>query len=344
MDIILQILYTVLVLGLLVTVHEFGHFIVAKKTGVRVLEFAIGMGPAIFKKQGKETLFSIRILPIGGYCKMEGEDEDSSDPGAFCNKPVWKRILVVVAGAAMNLAIAVIITFCLVLSEQNLPSVTVAQFYDDNVSSSYGLEVGDKIVDIDGKAVNIYTDISGAFSRTYGKESVDVTVLRDGEKVLLEDVRFPLVSINDELSSIVPDFYVAAEKKTVGSVLHHTFFRSVSYVTMMYESLFDMITGRASIKYVSGPIGTSAVIAEAASEGLASLAYLVALISINLCVINLLPLPALDGGRLVFLIIEGIRRKPLNRDVEGIIHLIGMGLLLLLTVVIAFKDIFFPVY
>ncbi len=344
MNIILQILYTVLVLGLLVTVHEFGHFIVAKKTGVRVLEFAIGMGPAIFKRKGKETVFSIRIFPIGGFCKMEGEDEDSTDPGAFCNRPVWKRILVVVAGAAMNLIIAVIITFCLVLSEQNLPSVTVAQFYDNNLSSGYGLEVGDRIVEIDGKKVNIYTDISGAFSRTYGNESVDMVVLRDGEKVVLEDVRFPMIEINESLNSIVPDFYVAPEVKTVGTVLHHTFFRSISYVTMMYESLFDMVTGRASLKYVSGPIGTSAVIAEAASEGLSSLAYLVALISINLCVINLLPLPALDGGRLVFLIIEGIRRKPLNRDVEGVIHLVGMGLLLLLTVIIAFKDIFFPVY
>ena len=344
MDIILQILYTVLVLGLLVTVHEFGHFIVAKKTGVRVLEFAIGMGPAIFKRKGKETLFSIRLFPIGGYCKMEGEDEDSSDPEAFCNKPVWKRILVVVAGAAMNLIIAVIITFCLVLSEQNLPSVTVAQFYEDNVSSAYGLEVGDRILEIDEKKVNIYTDISGAFSRTYGKESVDMVVLRDGEEVILYGVAFPMVAINDDLSSIVPDFYVAAETKTVGTVLHHTFFRSVSYVTMMYESLFDMITGRASLKYVSGPIGTSSVIAEAASAGISSLAYLVALISINLCVINLLPLPALDGGRLVFLIIEGVRRKPLNRDVEGMIHLVGLVLLLLLSVVIAFKDIFFPVY
>ncbi len=344
MNIVLQILYTVLVLGILILVHEFGHFIVAKKSGIRVLEFALGMGPAIFKRKGKETLFTVRILPIGGYCKMEGEDDESEDPSAFCNKPVWKRILVVAAGAIMNLLIALVITFFLVLSESKLPSVTVAEFYDTAVSDEYGLEVGDKIIKIDGKAVNIYTDISGAFSRTYGKESVDITVLRDGEKVFLDDVQFPLIQISEDMSSIVPDFYVMAETKTVGSVLRHTFFRTVSYVTMMYESLFDMITGRVSLKYVSGPIGTSQVIAEAAASGFASLASLMALISINLCVINLLPLPALDGGRLVFLVIEAIRKKPVNRDAEAIIHFVGLILLLILMVVIAFKDIFFPIY
>ena len=324
--------------------HEFGHFIVAKKSGIRVLEFALGMGPAIFKRKGKETLFTVRLLPIGGYCKMEGEDDESDDPQAFCNKPVWKRILVVAAGALMNLVIALVITFALVLSESKLPSVTVAEFYDTSVSDGYGLEVGDEIIKIDGKVVNIYTDISGAFSRTYGKESVDITVLRDGEKVFLDDVQFPLMQISEDMSSIVPDFYVMAEAKTVGSVLKHTFFRTVSYVTMMYESLFDMITGRVSLRYVSGPIGTSQVIAEAAASGLASLASLMALISINLCVINLLPLPALDGGRLVFLVIEGIRKKPINRDAEAIIHFVGLILLLILMVVVAFKDIFFPIY
>lgn len=344
MDIFLQVIYTIIVLGLLILVHELGHFIVAKKSGIRVLEFALGMGPAIIKKQGKETLFTLRLLPIGGFCKMEGEDDESTDPKAFCNKPVWKRILVVAAGAVMNLIIALVITFFLVLSEELLPSVTVADFRENSVSSQYGLEVGDRIIKVDSKNVNIYTDISAAFSRTYGEESVDITVLRDGEKVFLDDVAFPLAQVGGNMYTIIPDFYVEAEAKTFGSVMHHTFFRTVSYVTMMYESIFDMIIGRAPLQYVSGPIGTSEVIAEAAHNGIASLATLVALISINLGVINLLPLPALDGGRLVFLFIEAIRRKPVNRNMEALIHFIGIILLLLLMVVITFKDIFFPVY
>lgn len=275
---------------------------------------------------------------------MEGEDEDNSDPGSFGGAKVWKRIITVAAGAIMNLFIAFLITFFLVIFTDSAFSTTVAGFQENNVSHETGLEIGDKIIRVDGKKINISTDISVAFSRTYGKKNVEVIVKREGQEVTLSDIEFPVVEVSEGIMSMVPDFFVTAEQKTVFSVLRNTVFETASYVTMMYESLYDMLSGRVSLKYVSGPVGTSEVIAEAASVGFSSLASLVAMISINLCVINLLPLPALDGGRLVFLFIEWIFKKPVNKTIEGYIHFAGMMLLIILFVLITFKDIFFPVY
>ncbi len=342
MDVLLQIVYTVLILGFLIVVHEFGHFFVARLCGITVLEFSIGMGPALFKKQGKGTLFAVRLFPVGGYCKMDGEDESSDNPGAFCNKSVLKRLAVVVSGALMNLIVAFIITAFVVIFSDALPSTIVAEFTENSVSSAVLCE-NDKIIKINGENVNIYTDISGAFSRAYDKNTLDITVIRDNAALELKDVHFPSEKISDSISSIIPDFLVYAENKTVGTVLYHTFYRMISYVKLMYQTIFDLFTGRASLDYVSGPVGTSKVISDAAKSGFSVLIQLVSLISINLFVMNLLPLPALDGGRIVFLLIELIFRKPVSQKVESIIHFIGLILLLGLMVVITFKDIFFPV-
>lgn len=343
MEIVFQILITLLVLIVLVIIHEFGHFLAAKICGIRVLEFAIGMGPTLFKIQGKETKFAVRLLPIGGFCAMEGEDETSEDPRAFCNKPVWQRMIVVVAGALMNFILAFVLTFALVISEPALASTTIAQFDDDAISSSQ-LQVGDKIVKIGNKTVNIYTDMSGSFARAYGKSSLDITVLRNGELIQLTDVEFPVEELNQTIKSIVPDFYVEAEQKNVGTVLYHTFFRGISYITLTYETLFDVVSGAAPLTYISGPIGTSGAIASAAKTSFSTLVALVALISINLGVVNLLPFPALDGGRFVFLVIELIIGRKINPKVETIVNLVGFIILMILVVLVAFKDIFFPIY
>lgn len=342
MDIILQIVYTILILGFLIVVHEFGHFFVARLCGITVLEFSIGMGPALFKKQGKETLFAIRLFPIGGYCKMDGEDESSDNPGAYCNKSAWKRLAVVASGALMNLLIAFIITALVVVFSSALPSTTIGEFTEDSVSSSVLCE-NDKILEVNGEKIYIYTDISGAFSRAYESTTLDITVLRNNEILELKDVPFPIEQISDKISSIIPDFLVYAENQTIGTVLYQTFFRMISYVKLMYQTVFDLISGKASVDYISGPIGTSKVISNAAKSGFSVLIQLVSLISINLFVMNLLPLPALDGGRIVFIIIELIFRKPISKKVESVIHFVGLILLLLLMVVITFKDIFFPV-
>jgi regulator of sigma E protease len=274
---------------------------------------------------------------------MEGEDEESNDDRALNKKPVWMRIIVVISGALMNLLLGIVITFIIVLNAEALPSQVIAEFDENALSSQSGLQAGDKIIEINNKKVNIYTDIAAGLSQAYNENSVDIVVERNGEKVSLDDVKFPLEQIGKDLYCMVPDFYVNREDKNVGNIIKHTFFRTLSFVTVMYETLGDLVTGKASIEYLSGPVGTSTVIASAAKSGFMTLLSLVALISINLCVVNLLPLPALDGGRLVFMVIELIRGKPINQKYEAVIHFVGLLLLFALMILITFKDIFFPV-
>lgn len=344
MDIVLQILYTVLVLGALIFVHEFGHFIAAKACGVRVTEFALGMGPAILKKQGKETLYALRLLPIGGYCAMTGEDEEvEGDEKAMRNKPVWKRMIIVLAGAAMNLLLGLVLVAIIVCSS-NIPSTTVAVFDENATSSACGLQVGDEIIGLNGERIAGYTELSTALSRCYNRDTVSLAVRRNGQEIILKNVKFPTGQIDEELSYPMLDFIPYAVKKTPGMVIKHIFLQTGGYITSIIDSLGDMITGRISLKYVSGPIGISSVISEAASYGILSLLSVAAFISVNLGIMNLLPLPALDGGRFLFMLIEAVIRRPIPPKAEGIIHAIGFVLLLLLIILIAFKDIFFPIY
>jgi len=343
MEIFLQVVYTVIILGILILIHEFGHFITARLSGVKINEFAIGMGPTLFKFQGKETKYAIRLFPIGGFVSMEGEDEDSKDERAFNNKPVWKRMIIVVAGATMNLILGFAITTGLVISSEALPSTTVADFTEDAISCGTGLQEGDTIIKVGDKRIIVYTDLATAFSLAYGKDSLDITVKRDGETVVLEDVGFPVTEVAEGLLSPTTDFRVYREEKNILNILKHSVFRTRSFITLMYDSIADMVTGKLSVKYVSGPVGTSEVISQAAQTGWDTLLSLVALISINLAVVNLLPLPALDGGRFVFLLIELIIRKPVPQKFEAVVNFAGMVVLLGLMVVITFKDILFPI-
>lgn len=343
MDIILQIVYTVLVLGFLILIHEFGHFICAKLTKVKVNEFALGMGPAIFKKQIGETLYALRLFPIGGYVAMEGEDDSSEDPNAFSKKNIWARLLIVSAGALMNFIVGFVITFILVVQAEALPSLQIAQFMDDAVSDDSGLMVGDIITGIGGRDIKVYADIGTAFSLDYNIDKIDVTVLRDGNEITLKDVSFPSVELAEGLSGLTVDFLVYRQDKNVGTIIRETVYRTGSYISMMYESLLQLVTGEMSVKYVSGPVGISNVVAEAATIGFDAVLSLTALISLNLAVVNLLPLPALDGGRLIFLIIELIFKKKVPQKYEAVVHFVGLVSLLALMVVIVFKDIFFPI-
>ena len=318
-DILLQILYTVLVLGFLIFIHEFGHFICAKLTKTKVNEFALGMGPAILNKQIGETLYALRLFPIGGYVAMEGEDESSDDPNAFNKKSLGARLLIVFAGAFMNLVVGVVITFILVLQSPALPT------------------------EIDGSDVNVYTDITTIFSLNYNKKTIDVTVLRGGEEILIKDVAFPVTEYAEGLNGFLLDFKVYGQEKTVGSVLKETVYRTGSYITMMYKTLAQLITGEMSIKYVSGPVGISDALYETAQLGFSAVLSMTALISLNLAVMNLLPFPALDGGRIVFLLYELIFRRKAPQKFEAIVNFAGLVLLLALMVVIVFKDIFFPI-
>ncbi len=324
-------------------IHECGHFLAAKLCGVKVNEFALGMGPALFKKKKGETLYALRLFPIGGFCAMEGEDSDSEDARAFGNKSVPKKMFIVVAGAAMNLLLGLIIMAVLLSTSTDLIGTnTIKDFYPDAVSAQYGLQAGDRFVEIEGHRVWSEKDIGFLMSRS--RDGVlDFVVERNGEKVALDDVHFATEDYNG-VTLIRYDFVIIGETPMFFNVLKNSFTQSASTARMVWLSLFDLVTGRYGMSELAGPVGTMDIIAdvtaEAASTGsLENLLTIMAFITINVGIANLLPLPALDGGRFLFLVIEAVRRKPMNPKYEGYVHAAGLALLMLLMVVVTFNDI-----
>ena len=344
MSSVFSILISLLIFCFLIFIHEFGHFIVAKLCKIKVNEFALGMGPTIFKFQKNETLYSLRLLPIGGYCAMEGEDEESSDVNAFNNKSVWKRILVVVAGAFMNILLGIILVFVSVVStpdQQGFPSTIIAEFKENSVSDSF-LQKGDVITKINNQKIYIANDIEFAFSRNIKGEPMEITVLRNNEKIILKNVQFPKANTENGYSMFYPDFKVERTDKNLLNISKQTIFQTRSYISLVYGSFIDLISGKLSINDISGPVGITSAIGSAVQSNniFSNLIFLVTLITINLGIFNLLPFPALDGGRLVFLIIEGIFRKPINRKYEAYIHFAGLIFLFGIIIIVTFKDIF----
>ena len=340
-----HIILALLIFGFLIFIHELGHYLTARAFGVTIREFAIGMGPKLVSHRSEKTgiAYSLRALPIGGFVSMVGEDEESEDENAFHRKPVWQRMIVTAAGAFMNLAVGVLVMSLLVMTQDILPSNVIGAFieYEDgtpNYSEAAGLRIGDEIIEIDGVRVRIANETIYEVMRR-GIEPLDVTVLRNGERITLEDVRFPMITDHGIRYGSV-DFKVNPEAKTPAAVLKHAVFRSTSTIKMIWESLYDLLNGRYGVESVSGPVGVTKALGEAAESGIGDLVYLAVIISMNLGVMNLLPLPALDGGRLLFQMIELVRRKPVRPEVEGYVHFAGMVLLMILMVVIAVKDIF----
>ncbi len=327
----------VLMFLLLILIHELGHFVAAKSVGVRVNEFAIGFGPRLFSKKIGETTYMLKLIPFGGYCAMEGEDEDSADENAFCNKSAWKRAIVIVAGAFFNLLFGLIIVALTLLPKDSFTTPVVAKFADNAVSAQHGLQVGDRIIEVDGRRIFSTYDLSYTFTGV-SDGTLDMIVERDGEKVVLNNVKFD-TEREEEIDYIAVDFWVLGEEKTLGSFIKQTFITTVSYGRVVWFSLVDLITGKFGISAVSGPVGVTAVIGTAAKQSLANLLPILALITINLGIFNLLPLPALDGGRLLFIIIEMIFRKPIPQKYEGWVHTAGFLLLILLMIAITAKDI-----
>lgn len=328
-----------LVFGVLVCIHEFGHFLTARLCGVAVKEFAIGMGPTIFSWHSKkhETKYGLRLFPIGGFVSMVGEDEESSEEGAFCNQSIWKRMLIVLAGPLMNLLLGFILMTVLVFSQGTLASTTIAKF-DEQAVSKQKLEVEDEVLKVGDTRVHTGDEMVYEIMNQ-GYEPIDILVLRDGEKLLVEDVEFPSMSDSGAVFGNY-DFIPYAEQRTVPNLLKHAFFRSVSNVKMVYDSLAGLVTGRFGMDAVSGPVGVAEVVGDAAKNGLQSLLFIVTVLSVNLGVFNLIPFPALDGGRFLFLIIEGIRKKPIDRNVEAAINFIGIMILFAFMILITVKDIF----
>lgn len=374
---VLKILAALFIFGIIIMVHEWGHFLVAKWMKVRVNEFAIGMGPKLVSWGKGETRYSLRLFPIGGFCAMEGEDDGAptpaamggnadrdaadtengatvteSDNGSFAEKPVWRRILIVVAGATMNLILGFLVLFCTFAFCQTkaangkayFNSTTIAELPEDSPAYETGLRVGDTVLRVNGK--RIATDMDLSMLMQSDEDGVlSMVVRRDGEKVTLPAVKFRLAT--DEESGtryLIYDFKVQGIERNAWTTLKQAGKMEYSMTVMVWRSLGDLLSGRYGLNDLSGPVGTVDYIGDAVSQavtldGLRTLLTLVALITINVGVFNLLPLPALDGGRLLFLIIEGVTRKKIPAKYEGIVHFIGLLLLFALMIVVTFSDI-----
>ncbi len=354
MNTFVTIIVSIFVFGFLIFIHEFGHYITARIFGVTIQEFSIGMGPRVFTRVSAKTgiRYSIAALPIGGFVAMPGEngsldDEDteeidySQDPNTFDKKPSWQRFIIAAAGATVNI-FAGFLAMILLTSLINIGNTTVREFHtaedvgSDVSSADTGIMLNDEILRIDGKQVKILDELSYEIMRK-GYQPVDVLVRRDGREMLIEDVVFPTAR-ESGIDFGIMDFKVSRVEKTFGSVMRYAFRKSVLIVRMCWESLYDLITGRYGFAAVSGPVGISAAIGSAAAEGFTSLLYIVVLISINLGVMNLLPLPALDGGRLLVLLGEMITRRKLPPKVEMTINGIGLILLMGFSAVVLLKD------
>ena len=430
----------ILLFELIIFFHEGGHFITAKKSGVKVNEFALGMGPKLFSFTKGETTYSFRLFPIGGYCAMEGEDQDSDNPRAFNNAKIWKRMIIIIAGAVMNILLGFVLMFIIVVQQPTFASTTVDVFQPNSYTANSGLQEGDQIiklnnydiwnyrdfafamgtmkcVEVDGDSLNIYKedctneltslylsitddtslsedklisineqfqkncseinkvttkeDANKALEQGYKdlnklvgiteytipkieiKETrqrfrTDVTVIRDGEQVELKDVDF-FTTLNPETNKpeIRWDFFVKPIEKNFSTVITETCSQTVSVARMVWASLAGLVTGQFGFNEVSGPVGITNAITQVAAEGLEksfldavnNIILVMVIITVNLGIFNMLPFPALDGGRFVLLLIEGIFRKPIPRKIEAAINGAGLAILFLFMILVTFKDI-----
>lgn len=336
------ILVAVLAFMIIIMIHEFGHFIFAKILGVKVNEYSIGFGPVLFKWHGKETKYSLRLVPFGGYCAMEGEDNTSDNPRGFCNKKPWRRLLIILAGAVFNIILGFIILVITLIPSNLLGTTQVADFVNNDkfssVSNNYGLQKNDTIVNVNGRHIYSTIDLGYAFSGVENG-SVDMVVLRDGKKVILNDVKFNTVEENG-ISFVVVDFMVYGKENNFINLITQSAKETFSYSRIVWFSLVDMVRGKYGISQVSGPVGVTAAISTAVSSGgIMNLLPIMALITINLGIFNLLPIPSLDGSRALFILIEMITRKAIPKKYEAIIHGVGIVLLLGFVAIITVKDI-----
>lgn len=338
MSFIVQALASIFVFSSVIFIHELGHFIVAKMSGITVNEFSLGMGPRLFGFTKGETDYSLRMLPIGGFVAMEGEDEESDNEGSFSKAPVQNRIAVVVAGAVMNLILGFVVLVFLTSQQDAITSRTVSMFHENAMTQQTGLQVDDEIIAVNGRRCYIANDIIYEFARTQNG-TADFTVRRGGEIVQLEDVTFETYEDENGIKQLVIDFYVYPEEKTVVTVIDEAVKWTMSLARTVFLSLVDLITGNVAINQMSGPVGIVTVISEAASIGFEQVMLILALITINLGVFNLVPFPALDGGRLLFLLIELVRGKPIKQKYEIWVNTAGMGILLAFMAFVTFSDI-----
>ena len=340
------VIVAIIIFGLIIFVHEFGHFIFAKLFKIKVNEFAIGFGPKLFQFKKGETEYSLRLLPLGGYCAMEGENGESDDEHAFSKAKVWQRIVVCVAGAVFNIILGFILLLSIVGIQSNtLASTTISSFFEKATScADGGLKVGDTITKIERRRIFSADDLNYMLSLSEDGV-VSMQVERDGEIIDLERVKFALEEYEGH-TFMVRDFYVEPLDAGFFGIIKEAGGRTLSLARYVLMSFADLITGRFGLQDVSGPVGITNIMSQAVTKvsenGINGLIYflrILSLITINLGVFNLLPIPALDGSRVMFLIIEGIRKKPVPSDKEGKVHAIGMIVLLAFMAIVIISDI-----
>ena len=333
----MHVLLALLLLGVLIMAHEAGHFWAARACGIDVQEFSMGMGPLLLQRRSKRgTLFSLRLLPIGGFCQFYGEDQEVTDARCFNNYPVWKRAVTVASGPLMNFAVALVV-IVLYLSAIGLMTVVPRVAEVEKNAMEAGLMVGDELLSVNGVDILSSQDVTQAIADSQG-EAVTLSVERDGQK--MDIVLTPFY--DEEAGRYRVGFTFAQERVRVSLMESIPF--SVRYnvesVKLIVDALKNMIFKGEGVDEVTGPVGTVYVIQEVTQQGgLDVYLELIAMISVNLGVMNLLPIPGLDGSRLLFLLVEGVRRKPVRRELEGGIHFAGLCLLMGLMVVLTYKDI-----
>ena len=378
--IVLYVLLAVLVFGVLIFIHELGHYIAARVCKVRVIEFAVGMGPRLLKWKSKKTdiIYSLRAFPLGGFCSMEGEGENANptenrdgeedelkkdekdDSRSYANKPAWVRLIILLSGPAMNIILGFILTFIMVVGyrsdgEISLGSTVIAQFDAYAVSYATGLRIGDEVVKVGNVPVHTAQELSyeimiqgkdaELYDHNIGFEivqrhvvSIDLTVIRNGEKIVLKDVKF-LGEVTSGTLIGVTDFRIYREDASFLNIMKQSFFRAISSVKMVWDSLVGIISGRFALSSVSGPVGTTQVIVEAAQSGWYTFLNLVTVISMNLGVFNLLPFLPLDGGHILFCLYEIIFRKSAPKKFEEYCQIIGVMLMFALMIIVLIKDV-----
>lgn len=346
----MYVLFAILAFGVLILVHELGHFLVAKACGVKVLEFSLGMGPRLLHWQGKETDYSLRLIPMGGYCAMEGEDDDSEDPRSFRNQLPWKRALILFAGAAMNFLLGFILVILIYANSAGFYTATISDFFPDCPYEG-DLQVGDTIHRVNGERVYFLGNFSEFVGKTDKSGEVDLVIVRDGKRVKLEN--YPLVPVEytlaDGSTELKYGFYFANAPMNGANWLRYSWYTCLDFVRMVRMGLVTLFTGGAKVSDMSGAIGIVDTISDVGEqsastmEALSNMSYFVAFIAINLAVMNLLPIPALDGGRVFTLVLtflyEKIFRTKADPRVEKYFHSAGMVLLLGLLAVVMYNDI-----
>ena len=348
----MSVLFAILLFSFLIFIHELGHFVAAKLSGVQVNEFSMFMGPALWKKQIGETLYAVRLIPVGGFCAMEGEDADTDNPRSFQKAAWWKRLIILVAGAAMNFLVGVVLMFIVYMPAQAVVEPVIASFEEfSTIDGAEGLQVGDRILEVDGEKIYVQSDFSLILSLNPG-DYHDLVVQRSRQKISIPNFHMEkhAVTREDGSTQMLYGMNFTMQELTFGGKVRYAWYQCLDTVRMVRLSLQMIFTGQAGLSDMSGPVGIVQQMSDVADasptalDALLNMLYFGAFIAINLAVMNLLPIPALDGGRVVGLLIttgvEAVTRKKIDPKYEGYLHGAGMIFLLGLMALVMFKDIF----